>query len=198
MGVIKSAYEVAVENSKNIEANKELVETNRLRDEGKKLVSKLLDDPSFDFKTALKAYDARQVRLVKEGLLQSLLANLVLPIDELGSKDTKRIGEAISGIVSDARKVTMIFSQLDGLFKEYIGERKRLAEAVERQYGPKLKKKEEELSRQMGRPVKVNPAADPEFQAIVRQYLSQLDAKYGEVLDTAKEEIRTIFAKSSA
>jgi hypothetical protein len=100
--------------------------------------------------------------------------------------------------VSDARKVTMIFSQLDGLFKEYIGERKRLAEAVERQYGPKLKKKEEELSRQMGRPVKVNPAADPEFQAIVRQYLSQLDAKYGEVLDTAKEEIRTIFAKSSA
>ncbi len=198
MGVIKSAWEIAVENSKGIEANKELVEANRLRDEGKKLVSRVLDDPSFDIKAALKGYDAAQARLVKEGLLQSLLANLVLPYDELSVTSTKRIGEAIAAAVSDTRKVSMIFSQLDGFFKEYLGERKRLIDAIDKQYAPKLKKKEEELSRQMGRPVKINPAADPEFQSMVRQYLSQLDAKYGEVLDGAKEEIRTAFSKSGA
>jgi hypothetical protein len=186
MGVIKSALEIAMENSKGIEANKELVEQTRLRDEGKKLVSKIMEDPSFDVKAALKGYDAAQVKLVKEGLLQSLLANLVLPLDELAMKDTKRLGEAVSAVVTDTKKVGMIFSQLDGFFKEYIGERHRLVDAVEKQYGPKLKKKEEELSRQMGRPVKVNPAADPEFQSIVRQYLSQLDVKYGEALDGAK------------
>jgi hypothetical protein len=185
-----------MENSKGIEANKELVQQNRLRDEGKKLVSKVLEDPSFDLKAALKSYDAAQGRLVKEGLIQSLLANLVLPLDEFGMKDTKRLGEAVAATVSDTRKIGMIFSQLDGFFKEYVAERKRLVEAVERQYGPKLKKKEEDLSRQMGRPVKINPAADPEFQSIVRQYLSQLDAKYGESLDGAKEEIRATFAKS--
>jgi len=198
MGVIKSAYEIAMENSKGIEGNKELVESNRLRDEGKKLVSKLLEDASFDVKAALKAYEPAQSKLVREGLLQSLLANLVLPMDELGSKNTKRIGDAIAAAVTDARKVTMIFSQLDGFFKEYIGERKRLVEAIEKQYLPKMKKKEEDLSRQMGRPVKINPAADPEFQSMVRQYLSQLDVKYTEVLDGAKEEIRTIFAKTGA
>jgi len=197
MGVIKSAYEIAMENSKGIEANKELVENNRLRDEGKKLVSKVLDNPSFDLKAVLKGYDARQGRLVREGLMQSLLANLVLPIDEFGMKDTRRLGEAIAAAVADTRKVGMIFSQLDGFFKEYLGERKRLAEAVEKQYAPKLKKKEEELSRQMGRPVKINPAADPEFQGLVRNYLSQLDVKYGESLDGAKEEIRAIFEKSA-
>ena len=197
MGVIKSALEIALENSKGIEANKELVETNRLRDEGKKLVSKLLDDPAFDLKAALKAYDAGQLKVVREGLIQSLLANLVLPVDELSMKDSKRIGDAVSATVTDTRKVAMIFTQLEGFFKEYLGERKRLAEAVERQYAPKLKKKEEDLSRQMGRPVKVNPAADPEFQSMVRQYLSQLDAKYGEVLDGAKKEITAIFTKST-
>ena len=196
MGVIKSALEIAMENSKGIEANKELVETNRLRDEGKKLVSRMLEDAAFDLKAVLKGYDTVQARLVREGLVQSLLANLVLPVDEFALKSPKRIGDAVSAIVSDTRKVSMIFSQLDGFFKEYIGERKRLAEAIERQYAPRLKKKEEELSRQMGRPVKVNPAADPEFQSMVRQYLSQLDAKYTEVLDGAKEEIRTIFAKT--
>ncbi|HET6487195.1 MAG TPA: DUF6657 family protein, partial [Spirochaetia bacterium] len=181
MAIIKSAYEIAMENSKNIQGDKELVEANKLRDEGKKMVSRLLDEPSFDVKAALKAYDAKKLALVREGLMQSLLANLVLPSDEFTQNNTKRIGQAISAMVSDARKVSLIFSQLDNFFKEYLEERKRVVEAVERQYGPKLRKKEDELSRQMGRPVKINPAADPEYQALVRQYLSQLDAKYGEV-----------------
>jgi hypothetical protein len=197
MGHIKSAFEIAMENVKDIQGDKELVEANRLKDEGKKLVSKLLDDPGFDLKSALKAYDARQGRLVREGLLQSLLANLVLPLDEFGMKDLKRLGDAVAAAVSDARKVGMIFSQLDGFFKEYLGERKRLADAVEKQYAPRLRKKEEELSRQMGRPVKVNPASDPEFQNLVRNYLAQLDEKYGGVLEGAKQEIRGIFEKSS-
>jgi hypothetical protein len=198
MGVIKSAWEIAMENSKDIEANKELLESNRLRDEGKKLVSKVLEDPAFDLKGALKAYPAEQGKLVREGLLQSLLANLVLPADEFSASDTKRLGDAVAAAVADSRKVATIFSQLDGFFKEYTGERKRMVEALERQYAPRLKKKEEELSRQMGRPVKVNPAADPEFQSVVRQYLGQLDEKYTEVLDKAKEEIRTSFAKSAS
>ena len=198
MATIKSAYEIAMQNSKDIQGDKELVEANKLRDEGKKMVSRLLDEPSFDIKAALKAYDAKKLVLVREGLMQSLLANLVLPSDEFTQNNTKRIGQAISAMVSDARKVSLIFSQLDNFFKEYLEERKRVVEAVERQYGPKLRKKEDELSRQLGRPVKINPAADPEYQALVRQYLSQLDTKYGEVLDGAKEEIRTIFGKNAA
>jgi hypothetical protein len=158
----------------------------------------VLEDSAFDLKAALKGYDAAKGKSVREGLMQSLLANLVLPVDEFATSNTKRLGEAVAALVSDAKKVTMIFSQLDGFFKEYIGERKRLAEAVEKQYAPKLKKKEEDMSRQMGRPVKINPASDPEFQSIVRQYLSQLDVKYGDVLDGAKTELRAIFAKGNS
>jgi hypothetical protein len=198
MGVIKSAYQIAMENSKDIEANKELVETSRLRDEGKKLVSKLLDEASFDIKAALKAWEKEQLASVREGLIQSLLANLVLPADEFSLKSNKKIGDAFGATVSDARKVNMIFSQLENFFKEYLAERKRLVEAVERQYSPVRKKKEEELSRQLGRPVKINPAADPEYQAMARQYLAQLDIKYNEVLDGAKDELRTIFTKTPA
>jgi hypothetical protein len=197
MGVIKSAIEIAMENSKSIEANKELVEANRLRDEGKKLVGKVLEDAAFDARKALTPFTGPALKLVKEGFLQSLLANLVLPADEFAMKSPKRIGDAISAIVTDTRKVSMIFSQLDGFFKEYLGERKRLAEAIERQYAPRLKKKEEEMSRQMGRQVKINPASDPEYQSMIRQYLNQLDTKYGEVLEGAKEELRTVFSKSA-
>ena len=62
MGVIKSALEIAMENSKGIEANKELVEANRLRDEGKKLVSKMLEDAVFDSQDRAQGVRAGQAR----------------------------------------------------------------------------------------------------------------------------------------
>jgi len=188
-----------MDNAKGIEGNKELVEANRLRDEGKRMVSKLLDVAgSFDIKEALKGYDKRQLAWVREGLIQSLLANLVLPIDEFSLKSNKRLGEAVSATAGDSRKVLAIFSQLENFFKEYLGERKRVVDAVEKQYAQKQRKKEEDLSRQLGRPVKINPAQDPEYQAMVRQYLSQLDLKYNEVLEGAKAEIKALFDKTSA
>jgi hypothetical protein len=196
MGTIKSAWEIALENTAGIEGNKELVETNRLRDEGKKLVSRLIDDPAFNLKEELKKYDPKGLPVVREGLIQSLLANLVLPADEFALKRNKSIGQAVIGAVADSKKIAVMFSQLENFFKEFMEERLRLVEAVERQYGPRLKKKEEDMSRQMGRPVKINPAQDPEYQAMVRQYMSQLDTKYEEVLAGAKEEIRSIFLKA--
>jgi hypothetical protein len=196
MGTIKSAWEIALENTAGIEGNKELVESNRLKDEGKKLVSRMFDDAGFSLKEALKGFDAKALPLVREGLIQSLLANLVLPADEFALKRNRTISQSVTAAVTDSKKLAVMFSQLENFFKEFIEERKRLIEAVDRQYGPRLKKKEDELSRQMGRPVKINPSQDPEYLAMVRQYMSQLDAKYEEVLAGAKQEIRSIFLKA--
>jgi hypothetical protein len=193
--MIKSAYEIAMENTKGIEANKELVETNRLKDEGRKLVSKVFEDPAFNLKSALSAFDKKSLEHVRAGLIQSLLANLVLPMDDFALERNRKTGAAVTSISSDVKKTTAMFSQLEHFFKEYMEERKRLVEAVGKQYGPRLKKKEEDLSKQMGRPVKINPASDPEFQSVMRQYFGQLEAKYEEVLSGAKEEIKTILAK---
>ncbi len=195
MAIIKSAWEIALENTKGIEGDKTTLEANRFRDEGKKLAAKALDDPAFSLKEALKGFDRDKSTLVREGLIQSLLANLVLPIDELALRQNKRVGEAVASAVGEARKITAIFGQLENFFREYLEERKRLLDAVDRQYAPKLKKKEDEMSRQMGSRVRINPAQDPEYQAMVRGYLGQLDAKYEDVLTTTKEEIRQLFAK---
>jgi hypothetical protein len=196
MAPIKSAWEIALENTKGIEGNKETLASNAARDEGRRLAAKVLDDPSFGLKEALKAVGRERIALVREGLIQSLLANLVLPLDEIALRRNKDVGAAVSAAVSDARKVSAIFGQLENFFREYLEERKRMLEALERQYAPKLKKKEEEMSRQLGQRVRINPAQDPEFQALLRDYLSQLDGKYDDVLANAKEEIRQLFAKS--
>jgi hypothetical protein len=198
MAPIKSAWEVALENTKDIEGNKETLAAGAARDEGRKLAAKALEDTSFGLKEALKSVARERIELVREGLIQSLLANLVLPLDEFALRKNKGVGAAVSAAVSDTRKVSAIFGQLENFFREYLEERKRMLEAIERQYAPRLKKKEEEMSRQMGQRVRINPAQDPEFQAMLRDYLAQLDLKYDQVLANAKEEIRQLFAKSPA
>jgi hypothetical protein len=195
MGTIKSAFEIAMENTKSIEGNREVMEINALKDEGKRLVAKVFDDPEFSLKDALKGREKGKLEHVREGLLQSLLANLVLPMDDFALERNRKIGEALTSVVTDSKKLSAMFGQFEHFFKEYMEERKRLLGAVEKQYAPKLRKKEDDLSKQLGRPVKINPAADPEFQSIVRQYFSQLDGKYEEVLSGAKEEIKTVFSK---
>jgi hypothetical protein len=193
---IKSALEIALENTKNVEGDKQALETKKYSDEGRRLVAKLLDDPAFDLKTALKAFDKKQLVWVREGMIQSLLSNLVLPLDEFAIKRNKQVGDIIQAAGSDTRKMTMIFGQLDGFYKGYMDERKQLLQALEKQFAPKLRRKEEELSKQMGQRVKINPAQDPEFAAMQRQYLSQLDMKFGDEMNNAKEMIKGHFLGS--
>ncbi len=97
MAPIKSAWEIALENTKDIEGSKETLAASAARDEGRKLAAKALDDPSFGLKEALKAVDRDRIALVREGLIQSLLANLVLPLDEFALRKNKQVGAAVGG-----------------------------------------------------------------------------------------------------
>ena len=55
-----------------------------------------------------------------------------------------------------------------------------------------FKQKEADLSRQMGQPVKIDPAQDPEFISLLRQNMGNLEARYGEVLSRVKEQITSL------
>ena len=77
MAPIKSAWEVALENTKNIEGSKETLAAGTARDEGRKLAAKALDDPSFGLKDALKSVALERIALVREGLIQSLLTGIM-------------------------------------------------------------------------------------------------------------------------
>jgi hypothetical protein len=190
---IKSALEIALENTKDVQGDKQALETKKYSDEGRRMVAKLFDDTAFNLKDALKAYDKKQLPWVREGMIQSLLSNLVLPLDEFAVKRNKQVGEFIVAAGTETRKLNMVFGQLDGFFKGYLDERKQLLAALEKQYAPMLRRKEEELSKQMGQRVKINPAQDPEFVKMQNQYLSQLDMKFGDELEKAKEMIKAQF-----
>ena len=91
MAEIKSALEIALERTQDVEANKEALEANTFMTEGKKAVSKFLSEENVDLKKLLEGLDKKHLRHIKEGALQALLANLKLPLDEVSLLQSKNI-----------------------------------------------------------------------------------------------------------
>ena len=189
MGEIKSALEIALERTKSVEGNKDIVEADRYRKEGKQRISKFFDDTGFNLMEGLKGYDKKQMNWVGEGMVHVLLANLVLPLDQLGLKKLRRVGEAFFAISKNPKHQQSIFSQLDSFFAEYLEEKGRLREGLVAQYTPRLKQKEQELSKKMGMPVNIDIENDPEFNAVLRKTVSKMDEKYQSVLDQVKKDL---------
>lgn len=193
MSIIKSAYEIAMENTKNVSGDKESLQANKFKTEGKKIVSQYLDDSIESIKDGIKKYKDKELKWVKDGILEALLSNMVLPSNDFSLENKRKVGEGFFSILKDAKKLGTMLNELEHFFKEYLEEKERLTEAVKQQFMPKLKQKEAELAKQLGAPIKIDPASDPEYTAFLRQNLSRLESKYNEVLKRVKDEIRSIY-----
>ena len=190
---IKSSWEIALERTKDVEPDRENIEASRLLTEGKKLVSRYLDDTALDLAGLLSEFDGKQQPDVRAGVLEALSSNLNLPVDEFALRRNRRAAEGLAAIISDKRKLQMMTQQLEQFFAEYLQERNQVREAVDRQYQPRLQQKEEELARRTGQRVRIDPASDPEYVGLLRQQLVLLEDKYGTVLGQVKQEITGMF-----
>ena len=76
---------------------------------------------------------------------------------------------------------------------QFLDEAAQYEEAIKRQYAPKLRQKEEEIARRLGRQVKLDPFQDPEFVQFFNQHMNSLKANYQSVLDEARTEAVKLF-----
>ena len=190
MAIIKSALEIALERTKGVEADKEALAASKFITEGKKAVSRYLSEDNVDLKQILAGYSGKEASWVKEGIFQALSANLKLPYDELALVSTRKAGKGFAALVADQKKLGRLLAQMEQFLADYLQERNRLVDAVEKKYAPVLKQKEEEMSRQMGTRVRIDPAMDPQFQKLLRDNLALLEERYGEVLEQVRQELR--------
>ena len=125
--------------------------------------------------------------------MQVLLTNLQLPQDQAGMTKLKRLSKAFSYVIMNTQLLRKMFSQLENFFEEYLGEKDRIKNLMEQQYGPRLKQKEDELSKKMGHPVQIDINSDPEFLSLSRKQAALLEDKYGTVLIQVKEDLQKMF-----
>ncbi len=190
MSEIKSALEIALEKTKDVEANKESLEASRYITEGKKSVSRFLSEDDADLKKLLGEFAGKQTKHVREGALQALLANVKLPSDQMSLLQSKKAGKGFYALVNDAKRLAKLLSQMEQFLEDFLQERRRVVEAVDKRFAPILKQKEQAMSQQLGASVKIDPAMDPEYQKLLRDNLTILDDRYSQVLGQVKQELR--------
>ncbi len=192
--MIKSALEIALERTKDIEIDKKGIAAREKTDEGKRLAGKFLsgDIDAAEIKKNLKAADKETLQWLKDGLLSTLSANLTLPQTKEFSQKTALLEEAFIILTGEAKQVSTMFGQINQFFEQYLANQEQLVSALEQQFAPRLKQKEQEIARQTGAPVKLSPTQDPEFAKVLKDHLGKLEAQYGDALKQAKEQLKQL------
>jgi hypothetical protein len=197
MGEIKSALEIALEKTKDIEGDKSALQSEEYKKQGMRIISGYLDDPDFSLDGCFKDVDKAKIPLVREGMFQCLMSNLVLAQDANAIKKIKRLEGGFLKLIEGSKKIKMIFEQLEGFYTDYIEGKKNIREKLYAQYEPRLRKKAEALAKQLGTNVHLDAESDPEFVQLLRQNYAMFDERYGSVLGQVKDELKSLFEQSN-
>jgi hypothetical protein len=198
MGKIKSALEIALERTESIKTDKASVGLFEARQQGKRLANDYLANPSTSLEAELKKCPKDQRKSLKQGLFDVLAPQITLPNT---AEDLPRIEAAGKGLCllltdilpKEGGRLAGMFKQVVQLLSNYLKEAAQFDQAIRQQYAPKLRQKEEELSRRIGREVHIDPFQAPEFVNFYNQNFNALKANYQAPVDQVREEAMRIW-----
>lgn len=186
MALIKSALEIALEKTESVKGDKTVIEQYEARQKGKRLANEFLSGGKQSLDDEIKKCPKGEQASLRQGLFDVFISQLTLPVTE---EDLARVEAAAGGlqtILGDSR-FNGVAKQLSQVLAQYMGESAQYEEAIKQQYAPKLRQKEEEIARRLGRRIELDPFQDPEFVAFYNQNMNQLKENYGAVIDQVKD-----------
>jgi hypothetical protein len=192
MGRIKSALEIALERTESVQSDKAGIGQFATRQQGKKLANSFLNEPDVSLEAAIKKAPEEQRDSLKQGIFDVLVTQITLPSSRDDTKRLEAVGNGLQTVIGDQR-FTALYQQLAQALAHYLDEVDHYAEAMQQQYAPKLRQKEEEISRRVGRAVQLDPFQDPEFVNFYNQNMNALKDNYGAAITQVREQATALF-----
>jgi hypothetical protein len=192
MGKIKSALEIALEKTESVKSDKGSIGQFEAKQKGKKLANQFLEGEVKSLQDELKKSPAGEKESLKQGIFDVLISQITLPLLKDDLKRIEAAGQGLSAII-ESKRFTEISKQFVQIMNQFLDEAGHFEEAIKKQYAPKLRQKEEELSRRMGRKIKLDPFQDPEFASYFNQSIQTLKANYQAAADQVREEAQNLF-----
>jgi len=194
MGKIKSALEIALEKTESVSGDKDIIGQYRAKQKGKKLANEFLAGNVKSLEEEIKKASDDHPESIKQGIFDILISQINLPASQEELKRVETAGQGLNVVIS-GKRFTEISKQMIKILNKYLEEAAQYEEAIKRQYGPKLRQKEEEISRRLGRQVKLDPFQDPEFQAFYNQNMNALKANYETAVDEIRKEAKRLYSE---
>jgi hypothetical protein len=196
MGKIKSALELALERTESVKGDRSSIDQFEAKQRGKKLANAFLENPGDGLEGELKKCPREERDALKRGVFDLLVTQIKLPAVKEDQGRIEAVGKGLQAVIGDGRFATL-YKQFLQASTQYLGEIARYDEAILRQYAPKLRQKEEELSRRLGREMQLDPFQDPEFVKLYTQTMNALKENYQGMVDEVREQATLLFEKKN-
>jgi hypothetical protein len=193
MSRIKSALELALEKTETVHIDKAAMQAHELKQEAKRITSLFLNDPDeVDLEQKIKNFPKENQAAAADAAFEVLLTNLSLPSGDASLVRLAAIKKGVEKFCKD-RRASMLMEQLAELYRQYMEDLKNLDSNCRKQYAPRLRQKEEALSKRMGQMVRIDPMQDPDFLAFLNGNLKRLREKYDMALAQARDQLRQFY-----
>ena len=192
MGKIKSALEIAMERTESVASDKSSIGQFEAKQKGKKLANEYLEGSVKSLEEEIKKLGGEEQASLKQGIFDILISQITLPVVKDDMKRIEAAGRGLHAVIG-GKRFGDIVKQMTGVLSQYLAEAEQYEEAIKRQYAPKLHQKEEEVSRRIGRHIKLDPFQDPEFVAFFNQHMNALKANYEAAVAQIREEAMLLY-----
>jgi hypothetical protein len=191
MAEIKSTLEKVMERAAAMgNANKDEIEAEERVRDGMRMGGDYLKGEKVDFSSALE--QTSDSVLIKRGLVQAFLRNIVLPRDN----DQQRAERAMQGLLELGKgsgDLMSIFKDMKGILDHYLQHKKEVFQQVEDAFRQQMEQAVAQQGGQAGLGMKVDPALHPKFQEEWSRIKADLDTQYNQALDQHKDQVAQRF-----
>ena len=191
MSKIRSAWEIALEKTENIEVDRDKLRKEENMRKARSLAGSFLNgDEQMTVSDLEKQYAAIEDRsAAKEGIKLSLMQNITLSAEEDVTNRYEKLLSLASLVSKGNEDVTALMNQIVSFLRQYPQHRKQLVEQLKQHFAPMLEQKAAQLKEKYGQDVPLSAENDPEFIKIAQQNLDQLAKQYEDTLRDAKEKL---------
>ena len=182
MARIRSAWEIALEKTRDIEIDEEKYRTDSLEKEGMALAGSYLNntDSVLDEVAAKYApYSAEDREIVRRGLTGTILSNISLPQDDVFALRFGRICDLARLASSSDPQVDDLMQQIGSFLQQYNDARSAFVDRMKEQIRQAME----------SNPDGVNSA---QYSQLISQNLKKMEAQYGEALENTKESLKQL------
>ena len=194
MSRLKSAWEIALEKTKDIEGDPQKIREDELFNQGRRLAGTFLnelEDSGSKIVKQLKNAKEEERDFILNGINATILSNLALPQNTLYNLRLFMLGFLGYVIVGEVGESVALLVQIAQVFERFIQSRDTLIERARAQYQPIFEEKREQLRQKYGNGIGISMDQDPEFIQFLQRNFNQLSDQYQQVLDQAKEQLKS-------
>ena len=182
MARIKSAWEIALEKTQDIEIDETKYRTDTLTKEGMALAGGYLNntDQKLDVIAAKYAsYNKEDLPLVRSGMVNTILSNVSLPSDDIYQMRFERTCDLVNLVTGGDPQADELMHQIGDFFKQYLEAKTAFVERMKAQIQQAME----------SNPEGVNSA---QYSQIISQNLKKMESQYSDALENTKADLRAL------